>query len=125
MSDEIREDPQAPLAAPVPEEAPPAKFDRRSFLTVAGAAAVAGWATVRFPKPGVPLHRSAAATRSSVAIIKAPSYNTELAQRILDLAKHPEQWGAMGRAGREIVEKEFNTRTLGDELVTLYRQLLP
>ena len=63
---------------------PEAKFDRRSLLTVAGAAAVAGWATVKFPKPGVPLHRAAAAPRSSVAIVKASDYSAELAQRILE-----------------------------------------
>jgi uncharacterized protein (DUF362 family) len=83
MSDENQQDPKAE-PAPVPEEVPPAKFDRRSFFTVAGAAAVAGWATVRFPRPGVPLHRSASAARSSVAIVKASSYNSELAQRILE-----------------------------------------
>ncbi|HEY3741332.1 MAG TPA: DUF362 domain-containing protein [Bryobacteraceae bacterium] len=72
---------QDPQSKPEP---PPAKFDRRSFLTIAGAAAVAGWATVKFPKPGVPFHRSALAPRSSVAIVKASNYNTELAQRILE-----------------------------------------
>ena len=68
-------------------EPPPAKFDRRSLITVAGAAAVAGWTTVRFPKPGVPLHRPAVAPRSSVAIVKASSYNAELAQRMLEGVK--------------------------------------
>src|ERR1700736_1861863 len=63
---------------------PPPKFDRRSFITVAGAAAVAGWAKVRFPKLGVPWHRAAVAPRSSVAIVKASSYNSELAQRMLE-----------------------------------------
>lgn len=46
-----------------------------------------------------------------------------LADRILDLARHPERWGAMGTAGRAIVESEFDTRKLGDELFKLYRSL--
>ncbi len=70
-----------------PVEQAPAKFDRRSFITVVGAGAVAGWATVRFPKPGVPLHRTAVAPRSSVAIVKASHYNQELAQRMLEGVK--------------------------------------
>lgn len=70
-----------------PTEQPPAKFDRRSFITVVGAGAVAGWATVRFPKPGVPMHRTAVAPRSSVAIVKASHYNQELAQRMLEGVK--------------------------------------
>lgn len=74
------------MSKQIQEPAAP-KFDRRSLLTVAGAAAVAGWASVKFPKPGVPLHRAAAAARSSVAIVKAANYNTELAQRMLDGVK--------------------------------------
>ena len=46
-----------------------------------------------------------------------------LADRILDLARHPERWAAMGTAGRAIVESEFDTRKLGDDLVELYRGL--
>ena len=73
-----------PSAEPGDELSPAPKFDRRSFLTVVGAGAVAGWATVKFPKPGVPLHRSAATQRSNVAIVKASTYNVEIAQRMLE-----------------------------------------
>ena len=64
-------------------EATEAKFDRRSFLTVVGATAAAGWSALRVPKNGVPFHRLASQPRSSVAIVKAPSYSVELAQKIL------------------------------------------
>ena len=83
MSDEAKPIP-GPEVAPEEELPPPPKFDRRSFLTVVGAGAVAGWATVKFPKPGVPLHRSVSSQRSNVAIVRAASYNTELAQRMLE-----------------------------------------
>lgn len=72
------------VTPPAPVEDQPAKFDRRSLITVAGAAAVAGWASAKFPRLGVPLHRSAAGIRSSVAIVKASHYNVELAQRMLE-----------------------------------------
>jgi uncharacterized protein (DUF362 family) len=76
-----------PVTPEVEPGPPTPKFDRRSFLTVAGAGAVAGWASVRFPKPGAPLHRSAVAARSSVAIVRASHYNAELAQRMLEGVK--------------------------------------
>ena len=60
-----------------------ARFDRRSFLTVVGATAAAGWSSVRFPKPGVASHRLPNEGRSPVAILKAKSYTDELAQKIL------------------------------------------
>ncbi|HEY9888180.1 MAG TPA: glycosyltransferase [Candidatus Obscuribacterales bacterium] len=43
---------------------------------------------------------------------------------IAALIDHPEQWPAMGRAGRLAVEAHYDTHQLNDELVTLYQQLL-
>jgi uncharacterized protein (DUF362 family) len=60
-----------------------ARFDRRSFFTVLGSAAVASWSSVRFPKSGVASHRLPGQERSPVAIVKAASYSGELAQKIL------------------------------------------
>ena len=65
----------------------PPKLDRRSLLTVAGAAAVGGWAAIRFPKPGAPSHRPTVAPRSSVAIVRASGYDAELAQLMLEGVK--------------------------------------
>lgn len=76
-----------PPAAVETSQAEAPKFDRRSLLTVVGAAAVAGVASVRFPKPGVPHHRAATASVSNVAILKANSYSVELAQKILEGVK--------------------------------------
>lgn len=62
--------------------------------------------------------------RNGVCGYLVPERNADaLADRILDLARHPERWGAMGNAGRAIVESEFDTRKLGDELVEMYRSL--
>lgn len=59
-------------------EEPPRKLDRRSMLTIAGAVATAAWATRRFPKP-----IEFKGDKSSVAIIRAKSYSTELVQPLL------------------------------------------
>jgi colanic acid/amylovoran biosynthesis glycosyltransferase len=45
-----------------------------------------------------------------------------LAEKIMALAAHPEKWGPMGLAGREIVEAEFDTSKLADELLRLYAE---
>jgi len=82
----MSEEPIKP-GTPSEAEAPPPKFDRRSFITVAGAAAVAGWASVKLPKPGIALRRAQAVPRSTVAIVKAPNYSAEIAQRILEGVK--------------------------------------
>ena len=87
MSDETKPIPGSEEPGSEERAAPPPKFDRRSFITVVGAAAVAGWATVKIPKPGAPLHRSASSPRSSVAIVKAANYDVELAQRMLEGVK--------------------------------------
>ncbi|HSM84195.1 MAG TPA: glycosyltransferase [Nodosilinea sp.] len=41
------------------------------------------------------------------------------------LLGQPDQWAAMGRAGRACVEARFNLETLNDRLVGRYRDLLP
>ncbi len=43
-----------------------------------------------------------------------------LAERLSYLAVHPETWGAMGRAGRAMIEAQFDRHALNDELVRLY-----
>ena len=63
--------------------------------------------------------------RDGVCGYLVPERNTDaLADKILELARHPERWAEMGAAGRAIVEKEFDTQKLGDELVGLYRRTL-
>jgi colanic acid/amylovoran biosynthesis glycosyltransferase len=47
-----------------------------------------------------------------------------LADRILALGSHPEHWEQMGRAGRAIVEAEFDTSRLADELLRIYAEVL-
>lgn len=47
-----------------------------------------------------------------------------LSSRLADLVQHPERWDAMGSAGREKVEREFDIDKLNDRLVHLYEELL-
>jgi colanic acid/amylovoran biosynthesis glycosyltransferase len=46
-----------------------------------------------------------------------------LAERLSYLVEHPEVWPAMGRAGRALVEAEFDMESLNDRLVDIYRLL--
>lgn len=48
-----------------------------------------------------------------------------LAERVEHLLDHPELWPNFGRAGREIIEQQFNIRTLNDELEGLFTGLCP
>ena len=47
-----------------------------------------------------------------------------LADRLNTLLAHPEQWSAMGQAGRFFVERHYNLEHLNDLLVQRYRALL-
>lgn len=47
-----------------------------------------------------------------------------LTRQLICLLGHPERWAAMGRAGREKVEREYEIEKLNDELVGLYERLL-
>jgi colanic acid/amylovoran biosynthesis glycosyltransferase len=49
---------------------------------------------------------------------------TALADRIIHLARHPEEWDRLGRAGRGVVEREFDTNRLNDRLVEIYQQCI-
>ena len=51
-----------------------------------------------------------------------PKAIADAMQWILD---HPAEAEAMGRSGREAVEKDYNWNTEADKLVTLYKKLLP
>jgi colanic acid/amylovoran biosynthesis glycosyltransferase len=44
-----------------------------------------------------------------------------LSERLAYLCDHPEQWPAMGEAGRRKVQAEFDMEALNDRLVALYR----
>ncbi len=47
-----------------------------------------------------------------------------LAEQLIYLIEHPEQWPEMGRIGRAYVEAEFDSRKLNHQLVELYRSLV-
>ena len=47
-----------------------------------------------------------------------------LTDRLVDLVDHPERWPAMGRAGRAMIEREFDIEPLNDRLVELYEGLM-
>ncbi len=47
-----------------------------------------------------------------------------LADALNRLLDHPERWSAMGRAGRRLVEEQFDIDKLNDRLVRIYRTLL-
>lgn len=48
---------------------------------------------------------------------------TALADAIVELARSPERWPSMGRAGRAHVEAHFDNDRLNDRLVALYEQV--
>ncbi len=47
-----------------------------------------------------------------------------LAGAIMHLMDHPELWGAMGRAGRARVERQYGNERLLDEQVEVYQRLI-
>jgi colanic acid/amylovoran biosynthesis glycosyltransferase len=47
-----------------------------------------------------------------------------LADRLAVLVDHPERWVAMGRAGRDRIEADYDIRKLNHQLVELYGELL-
>ncbi|MBW4665692.1 MAG: glycosyltransferase [Chroococcus sp. CMT-3BRIN-NPC107] len=47
-----------------------------------------------------------------------------LAEKLSYLIEHPEIWAAMGRAGRQCVEQEYNNTKLNGRLVEVYEHLL-
>ncbi len=54
-----------------------------------------------------------------------PSGNADaLAERLDYLIQHPQEWNAMGRAGRKHVEENFDIHQLNDRLVRIYQGLL-
>lgn len=46
-----------------------------------------------------------------------------MADRIVHLARHPEMWEEMGRAGREHVKKNFNLKEQVIKLISLYKKV--
>jgi colanic acid/amylovoran biosynthesis glycosyltransferase len=60
-----------------------------------------------------------------VSGLLVPERDSEaLAERLAFLIDHPERWSAMGRAGRERVEAQFDSDRLDKELVELYQQAI-
>lgn len=47
-----------------------------------------------------------------------------LTERIRELLRHPQRWAEMGRAGRRIVEEQFNIQRLNEDLEGIYAELL-
>lgn len=55
----------------------------------------------------------------------SPEFDDEILTRNLQwLLEHPEQWEAMGRSGRQRMEREFNAALQAKTLAALYRGLL-
>jgi len=64
-------------------------------------------------------------TRPDHSAFLAPERDADaLASRLDHLLEHPEKWGAMGRAGREHIETEFNIRTQVLRMNEVYREVL-
>jgi colanic acid/amylovoran biosynthesis glycosyltransferase len=54
-----------------------------------------------------------------------PEEDTDaMADRIAFLARHPEKWQAMGRAGRQHVEEDFSLASQVQKLIQLYEQVI-
>lgn len=47
-----------------------------------------------------------------------------LAEKLSDLIENPQLWGQLGESGRKLVEDEYDSNKLNDELVEIYQQLL-
>jgi colanic acid/amylovoran biosynthesis glycosyltransferase len=47
-----------------------------------------------------------------------------IAEKLTYLIEHPEVWSAMGHAGRNYVETNYDINKLNDELVQIYRQVI-
>jgi colanic acid/amylovoran biosynthesis glycosyltransferase len=47
-----------------------------------------------------------------------------LTDRLLYLIEHPESWGDMGRAGRAFVEKNYSSKKLNKQLMSIYQSLI-
>ena len=47
-----------------------------------------------------------------------------LADKLAQLIDHPETWESMGRAGRALVEEQFDIDKLNDRLVEIYQRLI-
>ena len=47
-----------------------------------------------------------------------------LADRLGVFTDHPERWPAMGRAGRNKIEADYDIRKLNNQLLECYRELL-
>lgn len=47
-----------------------------------------------------------------------------LTERLVHLARHPEEWSKLGSMGRRIVEEHYDVRKLNTSLVTIYERLL-
>jgi colanic acid/amylovoran biosynthesis glycosyltransferase len=47
-----------------------------------------------------------------------------LATRLMYLSDHPERWAAMGRAGRQRIEADYDSEGLNERLLGLYREVL-
>jgi colanic acid/amylovoran biosynthesis glycosyltransferase len=63
--------------------------------------------------------------KDGVSGFLVPEHDVEaLADRLMRLVDHPETWVAMGRAGRQQIEAEFDTDRLNDELLVLYKGML-
>lgn len=60
-----------------------------------------------------------------VSGLLVPERDSEaLADRLAYLVDHPDRWPAMGRAGRQRIEAEFDSEKLTDGLVKLYQEVL-
>lgn len=47
-----------------------------------------------------------------------------LEEKLIYLIEHPEKWAAMGRAGRDLVERHFDINKLNDQLIKIFQKLL-
>ena len=58
-------------------------------------------------------------------LLITPARGDELADALASLAADPERCAAMGRAGRAKVVGEFDIERTTEELVALFRELVP
>lgn len=56
------------------------------------------------------------------ALLVQPNSSSAISEALVWLAQNPDRWGAMGRHGRALVERDFALNVLNDRLEAVYRQ---
>jgi colanic acid/amylovoran biosynthesis glycosyltransferase len=100
-----------------------------SIVTAAGEEENQSVALIEAQASGLPviataIGGNAESVRENVSgLLVTPRDPQALANAIIQVARHPEAWASMGRAGRKHVEEHFDLSRLNERLIELYQQV--